>query len=72
MCNLHRRQFLASGALTLGGMVGGFPASPSATPTPSTTSCVVVVFLRGGIDGLSLAMPLAGRTAATTKRPARG
>lgn len=60
MCNQHRRQFLASGALTLGGMVGGIPRLAFAAPDAVNDELVVVVFLRGGIDGLSLSMPIAG------------
>ena len=59
MCNLHRRQFLASGALTLGGMVG-IPRLAFGDPDAVNDELVVVVFLRGGIDGLSLALPLTG------------
>ncbi len=60
MCNLHRRQFLASSALTVGGMVGGIPRLAFGDPDAINDELVVVVFLRGGIDGLSLAMPLTG------------
>src|SRR5688500_1091936 len=60
MCNLHRRQFLASGALTATGMVAGIPRMAFGAPDAINDELVVVVFLRGGIDGLSLAMPLAG------------
>jgi uncharacterized protein (DUF1501 family) len=60
MCNLHRRQFLASGALTVGGMVAGVPRLAFGDPDAVNDELVVVVFLRGGIDGLSLAMPVAG------------
>jgi uncharacterized protein (DUF1501 family) len=60
MCNLHRRHFLASGALTVGGMVGGIPRLAFGDPDAVNDELVVVVFLRGGIDGLSLAMPLGG------------
>ena len=60
MCNLHRRQFLASGALTATGMVAGIPRMAFGAPDAINDELVVVVFLRGGIDGLSLAMPLTG------------
>jgi uncharacterized protein (DUF1501 family) len=59
MCNLHRRQFLASSALTLGGTLA-IPHLAFGDPDAVNDELLVVVFLRGGIDGLSLAMPLGG------------
>jgi uncharacterized protein (DUF1501 family) len=41
-------------------MVGGIPRLAFGSPDTINEELVVVVFLRGGIDGLSLAMPLAG------------
>jgi uncharacterized protein (DUF1501 family) len=60
MCNLHRRHFLASGALTVGGLMGGVPRMAFGDPDADNNELLVVVFLRGGIDGLSFSMPLGG------------
>jgi uncharacterized protein (DUF1501 family) len=60
MCNMHRRQFLASSALTMGGLVGGIPRLAFGDPDAVNDELIVVVFLRGGMDGLSVSMPLNG------------
>jgi uncharacterized protein (DUF1501 family) len=65
MCNRHqppnsRRRFLASSALTAGGLVGGIPHLAFGDPDAVNEDLLVVVFLRGGIDGLSLVLPVTG------------
>lgn len=60
MCDLDRRRFLATGALTFAGMAGGTTRLAFGAPQTDNDELLVVVFLRGGMDGLSLAMPLGG------------
>src|SRR5690349_14453337 len=60
MCDLDRRRFLATGALTFAGMAGGTTRLAFGAPPTDNDELLVVVFLRGGMDGLSLAMPLGG------------
>jgi len=52
MLNLNRRQFLGAGSLALGLAAPGLTAWAD-----SPGSVLVVVFLRGGMDGLSLLVP---------------
>jgi uncharacterized protein (DUF1501 family) len=63
MCDMHRRRFLVgSGATLLGaaGITGGLPRLAFADPEVDNTDLIVTVFLRGGMDGLSLVLPLNG------------
>jgi uncharacterized protein (DUF1501 family) len=65
MCNRHRppnsrRQFLGASALTTGAFMGGIPRLVFADPDAPNDELLVVVFLRGGIDGLSLVLPMSG------------
>ena len=63
MCDMHRRRFLVgSGASLLGaaGIAGGLPRLAFADPEADNTDLIVTVFLRGGMDGLSLVLPLTG------------
>jgi uncharacterized protein (DUF1501 family) len=60
MCDMDRRRFLATGALTVGGLTGGLTRLAFGAPEAVNEELLVVVFLRGGMDGLSFAMPLGG------------
>lgn len=60
MCDMHRRRFLVgSGASLLAG-VTGLPRLAFADPEADNTDLIVTVFLRGGMDGMSLVFPLGG------------
>lgn len=63
MCDMHRRRFLVgSGASLLGaaGLTAGLPRMAFADPDADNTDLLVTVFLRGGMDGLSLILPISG------------
>jgi uncharacterized protein (DUF1501 family) len=62
MCDLDRRRFLATtGAATVWGVSGGLTHLAFASPGVAyNDELLVMVFLRGGVDGLSFVMPIGG------------
>ncbi|MDQ7030032.1 MAG: DUF1501 domain-containing protein [Ardenticatenia bacterium] len=73
MPDLTRRQFLVGCSAAIAAMAGArFGALAWANPeTAATSETLVIVFLRGGCDGLNIVPPLAGddRQYYETKRP---
>lgn len=80
MTNLNRRDFLRSSALaTLAAGAGARTRIALAAPEAATDNVLVFVYLRGGIDGLSLVPPVGGNLRAdyeqarvATRVPASG
>lgn len=60
MCDQNRRRFLTTGALTVGGLSGGITSLAVGAPEAFNEDLIVVVFLRGGMDGLNFVMPVGG------------
>ncbi|HEX5123346.1 MAG TPA: twin-arginine translocation signal domain-containing protein, partial [Rhodanobacteraceae bacterium] len=60
MTRLHRRDFLKSCCVAAGGVgsrARAYFAPPPIIPTTATSDTLVIVFLRGAMDGLSLLPP---------------
>jgi len=71
--SLDRREFLkgCGASVAIGALGPSLLFSQDAQAAANTYDTVVMVFLRGGYDGLNLVTPIEATTAASTKKRAR-